>query len=132
MTNNPFREEWRDCLRAHYLHVIRSGDRVTEPSLQLVMLEAGFSQAELAELRVRATLRTEDAPLGFTPDLDALRVYPAARPPAPAEPEPDSALAEPLMETDAAEADAAPAEAEPEAAEAPADDADLPQQLSLF
>ena len=136
MTGNPFHKEWRDCLRAHFLYVIRSGDRVTEPSLRLVMLEAGFSDEELAELRVQATLRVEDAPPGFVPDLDALRVYPAAVPPVPAEaaPEPDSELAEPVMETDAAETLAGPLEtdAEPQTVDEPADAADLPQQLSLF
>ncbi len=135
MSGNPFHEEWRDCLRAHFLYVIQSGDRVTEPSLGLVMLEAGFTEAELAELRVRATLRVEDAPPGFVPDLDALRVYPAAAP----QPEPESAelLMEPEAFVETIEPAADPADPEPvtvehPAVEPPPDDADLPQQLSLF
>jgi hypothetical protein len=60
MSQNIFAAEWRECLRAHYLHVVRVQDTVTEPSLTLVMREAGFSEAELLDLRQQATLHAEN------------------------------------------------------------------------
>lgn len=80
---NIFADEWRDCLRAHYQHVIRTRDQVTEPSLRVVMHQAGFDDAELAELRVRATMHVDDAGVDFVPDMDVLDtpVEAAAAPP---------------------------------------------------
>jgi hypothetical protein len=72
MTDNIFTDDWRDCLRAHYSHVVRTEDHVTEPSLHKVMNAAGFSESELAEMRVRATMRADEMPGGFEPDLDIL------------------------------------------------------------
>lgn len=42
-----FYQEWRDCLRAHYLHVVRTHDRITEPTLRVVLLDAGITQTEI-------------------------------------------------------------------------------------
>ncbi|MBZ0277492.1 MAG: hypothetical protein K8I60_15205, partial [Anaerolineae bacterium] len=69
---NIFADEWRECLRAHYMHVIRTQDRVTEPSLRVVMHEAGFNDSELAELRVRATMHVDDVGADFVPDMAVL------------------------------------------------------------
>jgi hypothetical protein len=73
MPASIFAEEWRECLRAHYSYVIRSDDRLTERTLRGVMIhEAGFTEDELKELQVRATMRVEDAP-DFVPDLEILQ-----------------------------------------------------------
>ena len=48
MAENIFADEWMECLEAHYMHVIRINDKVTEPSLSIVMRSAGFSDAQLA------------------------------------------------------------------------------------
>ncbi len=56
-----FFDEWQACLRAHYIHVIRTHDTVTEPTLRHVLLTTGLSEAELAALRAEA-LETADAP----------------------------------------------------------------------
>ncbi len=72
MSQNVFADEWRDCLRAHYMHVVRTEDHVTLPTLTVVMHQAGFNDSELAELRVRATLRTEQVADDFVPQLDVL------------------------------------------------------------
>jgi hypothetical protein len=139
MTDNPFAEEWRECLRAHYMHVIRVRDRVTEPSLTVVMGQAGFSDAELAELRVRATMHVDDVADDFTPDLDALAhedvdtsfsmsvpEIPVSQPAVDIPDEAEMVLDEP---------DEPETEPEPDALYTPEtleDDADAPQQLSLF
>jgi hypothetical protein len=68
-----FSDEWRACLREQYKHVIRANDVVTRTSLTDVMIQVGFGEDELAQLRLEATLRVEDVPEDFVPDLDILR-----------------------------------------------------------
>ncbi len=72
MQNNPFAEEWRRCLREHYKYIIHTQDTVTEKSLVIVMQQVGFSESELAELRVEATMRADAMPDDFVPDMQAL------------------------------------------------------------
>lgn len=48
---NPFYAEWQACLRAHYQHVIREQDMVTEPTLHHVLLETGVSEEEIQRIR---------------------------------------------------------------------------------
>lgn len=72
MSENIFADEWMECLEAHYTHVIRTQDRVTEPSLTIVMHSAGFTDKQLAELRVRATMHVDDVGADFVPDLSVL------------------------------------------------------------
>ncbi|MCB9452268.1 MAG: hypothetical protein H6672_12575 [Anaerolineaceae bacterium] len=134
---NIFADEWRDCLRAHYQHVIRTGDQVTEPSLRVVMHQAGFDDSELAELRVRATMHVDDTDADFVPDMDVLEapseaieppVFPATMPPA----LPEEADIPPLEDEVVLEEEFF---TEPESVEdAPPedDDPDAPAQLSLF
>lgn len=73
-----FSEEWRACLREQYKHVIRENDQVTLPSLMMVMERVGFSEDDLAQLRVEATMRIEDVADDFVPDLEILQ--PAMQP----------------------------------------------------
>ena len=71
---NVFADEWRACLREHYMDVIRNHDHATQKSLVSVMYEVGFSESDLAELRVLATMHVDDVPGDFVPDLDVLKV----------------------------------------------------------
>src|SRR4051794_25470070 len=75
MSENIFADEWMECLEAHYMHVVRINDKVTEPSLSIVMHSAGFSDAQLAELRVRTTMHVDDVSPDFVPDLDVLDAH---------------------------------------------------------
>jgi hypothetical protein len=132
--NSPFSDDWRDCLRAHFAYTVRMQDVRTEHTLSAVMQEIGFSEAEMRELRVRATLRTEDVPPDFVPDLQALaeqsppeaaRVFAvAAVPEALAE-----AVQEELLEL---EEESVIDPDEVQEAAAPPPSPDEPQQLSLF
>lgn len=79
-----FFDEWIKSLREQYKHVIRNNDQVTLPSLTEVMHDVGFTDDELAQLRIDATLRTEDVAEDFVPDLKILE-QPAAGQPHPAE-----------------------------------------------
>ncbi len=51
MNRSIFYEDWRDCLRAHYLHVIRTNDTNNEASLYTVLRDTGFSDDEIADMR---------------------------------------------------------------------------------
>lgn len=72
---NIFADDWRECLAAHYMHVIRTEDHVTRPTLTQILHDAGFNDGELNELQVRATIRAEDMPDGFVPDMDILDAH---------------------------------------------------------
>lgn len=63
-SGNPFDEDWRDCLREHYMDVIRRHDLVTMKTLPGVMHEVGFDDDDLDILRIYATMRddTQDDP----------------------------------------------------------------------
>jgi len=131
-----FFDEWQACLRAHYIHVIRTHDTVTEPTLRHVLLATGLSEAELAALRAEA-LGMEDAPEVETVDRAPL---------------PDAALADPALDSDpdemayddlvpaedtsgetALEADAFDDEDDPDADDEASDTTGPPpNQLSLF
>ncbi|MFW5709191.1 MAG: hypothetical protein ACOCX5_03105 [Chloroflexota bacterium] len=65
-----FSDDWRACLREQYKYVIRSQDTVTESSLNDVMYSSGFTEDELKQLRIEATMRVEDNPEGFRPDMN--------------------------------------------------------------
>jgi hypothetical protein len=144
MPEDIFADEWRECLEAHYMHVIRTKDRVTEPSLTVVMGQAGFNKSELAELRVRATMHIDESGEDFVPDLDVLeavagveneaRIIAVAVPDlapvadeAPLDPEPELSV-ETLIE----EVEEAAVEAEALDEEPPREGPDAPQQLTLF
>ncbi len=131
MSQNVFADEWRECLRAHYLHVVRIQDKVTEPSLTLVMREAGFSEAELRDLRLRGTLRADDVGENFVPDLEILE---SLSPPAPLLQEEGSGEAQVFAVPQRPEPVVEATEAEPviDESEFTEDDIEPPQQLSLF
>lgn len=68
-----FTDEWRRCLREQYKYVIRNQDRVTRPSLTDVLHSVGFTDDELRQLEIEATMRVEDVPDDFVLDLDILQ-----------------------------------------------------------
>jgi hypothetical protein len=77
---SPFADDWRSCLRAHFIHVIRTNDVRTEPTLTGVLLKAGFSEAELRDLKLCATMHVDDVPADFVPDLEILQPETAPEP----------------------------------------------------
>ena len=72
-----FADEWRRSLRAQYQHVAQTGDMVTLPSLTDVMLQVGFGEDELSQLKLQATMHVDDVADGFAPDLNILETAPA-------------------------------------------------------
>jgi len=67
-----FFEEWRKCLREHYKETIRNDDQITLKSLEKVLVSEAvrFSDDELRELYVEATMRADDVSDDFVPDMD--------------------------------------------------------------
>jgi hypothetical protein len=126
---SPFSQEWRDCLAAHYRYTVRSEDIRTERTLTQVMRGVGFTDQQLAEMRLHATMHIDDMPADFVPDFSVLA---SLLPDAPAEAATDGdafAIAVPDMPAETF------AEPEPEAEEAPSDnppDPAAPLQLSFF
>jgi hypothetical protein len=135
-----FFDAWQACLRAHYIHVIRTNDAVTEPTLRAVLLQSGLSEDDLHDLYQEALalgpldpdaalLPEPDAPLPDEqpePEPDADELY--------ADDLPDPALDElPEIEDDAAEEveEAEPVE-EIDDSPAPPDEPPPSQQLSMF
>jgi hypothetical protein len=150
METNPFETQWRECLRAHYTHVIRVQDVGTERTLSKILKRLNFTDAELAELRVLATIRTEDMGEDFVPDMAALGEVIAGRveaelavmeAAAEAESVPPAAevIAETTLVAGVTLAEAPAADAEPPVPPAPppqdeyyAPADDSPRQMSLF
>jgi len=143
MPENPFDNDWRDCLREQYRYVIRNQDTKTEKTLKIVLQEVGFSEVELNELRVLATMR--DMPSDFVPEMDILKpaettIHPVVMP----EPAPQSEVAVEPPSDDELLMDESPDFPEdlvindevlketPLEAESPPEDDDTPKQLSLF
>lgn len=75
-----FSDEWRDCLRAHYTHIVRNGDHGTEKTLRGVMHEVGFGEDELRQLYVMATAHVDAVGADFVPDMDIFDATDAAEP----------------------------------------------------
>lgn len=67
---SPFHQDWRACLRAHYMHVIRIGDAVTEPTLRSVLTHVGFSEDEIKQMAIEAKIRDTDTSPDDLPGLD--------------------------------------------------------------
>jgi hypothetical protein len=74
-TTNIFEEDWRDCLRAHYFHVIKERDENNERSLVTVLLQTGFTEEDIAALRNAAL-----AEYGWQPETPATEVGAALEP----------------------------------------------------
>lgn len=67
-----FSDEWRRCLREQYKYVVRNNDNLTKTSLTDVMNQVGFGEAELKQLEIEATMRVEDNPPDFKPNLEMM------------------------------------------------------------
>lgn len=68
-----FFDEWIRSLREQYKFVIRNNDQVTLPSLTKVMYNVGFSDEELSQLRVEATMHVDQVGADFVPDMNVLK-----------------------------------------------------------
>lgn len=74
-----FFDDWQACLRAHYVHVLRTHDAVTEPTLRQVLRQTGITDEELAMLQEQALgtpLPPDEAQLFSPPEPETLPVPP--------------------------------------------------------
>jgi hypothetical protein len=81
---NVFAEEWRACLREHYKHVVQNDPNPRNfESVNKAFLKPNgerppiFTEDELRQLYIEATMRADDMPDDFVPDL----LLPAEEPP---------------------------------------------------
>lgn len=134
-----FADDWRDCLREQYKYVIRQQDERTERTLTQVLHEVGFSDDEMAGLRLEATMRAEDMPDDYVPDevtsVHAGVDVAADDSPVEAEIEAEEVPVtyDELIEEVVSQPETLDDEAGPEPDEADSeDDEDSPHQMSLF
>lgn len=64
-----FGDEWRTCLREHYKYVIRENDTRTETTFTPILYDVGFREDDLQALYREATMRSDDLPDDFVPDM---------------------------------------------------------------
>lgn len=136
-----FADDWRDCLREQYRYVIRQQDKRTEATLTEVLHEVGFSEDELAALKLEATMRADEMPDDYVPEAISPAAYAgmelaeaAAGEVVDVVAEPDGAVAalddeEPTTFDELAADESLDEVDEPDGED---DDPDAPQQLSLF
>jgi len=62
MKRSIFFDEWQSCLRAHYIYVVRTNDKVTEPTLRSVLLHTGLTEDDIEALREQALALDPDSP----------------------------------------------------------------------
>lgn len=137
---SPFRDDWRDCLRAHYRYTVQASDRATEATLRVILRDAGFSDSDLAALTIAATAHVDDVAPDFVPDFVGLRAAIDRTIDADLiDDPPPPPLDTPLVEAEpalSALGGGQSADAEPEAfdehLDEGEDDPDLPIQMSLF
>jgi hypothetical protein len=78
-----FFDEWRNCLKAHYSTFVQQ-EYLPQPerkahakdALEGVLHRMGFSEDDLHDLYVRATMRVEDVPENFVPEM-TFQAHPA-------------------------------------------------------
>lgn len=71
-----FSDEWRRCLREHYKYVKRNQDTATEETLTPILEKVGFREDELRRLTIEATMRADDMPDDFVPDMEQIVTEP--------------------------------------------------------
>ena len=69
---NLFAEDWANCLRAHYAHVIHEHDDNNEKSLITVLLQTGFTEDDIQEMRAEAIGEMEPPEEIAEPPMTAL------------------------------------------------------------
>jgi hypothetical protein len=123
-----FADAWRECLREQYKHVIRTGNATTRRTLTEVMNEVGFGEDELAQLRLEATMRAEDVPDDFVPDMNILNEPATQQPQSDFQPHPLECQCPQCVEMNMTphDEDGQPIQADDE------DDPEAPKQLGLF
>lgn len=64
-----FADEWRQCLEEHYKYVVKNNDKATEETLVPYLHRIGFTEDELRQLYVQSTMRADEMPDDFVPDI---------------------------------------------------------------
>lgn len=67
--SSVFADEWRKCLEEHYKYVVKNNDKATEETLVPYLHDIGFTDDELRQLYVQSTMRADEMPDDFVPDM---------------------------------------------------------------
>lgn len=68
--DNPFAEDWRQSTIAHWMDIVRRGDRVAESTHRAIMAQLGFSEQEIEMLKLEATMKIENLESDFIPEVN--------------------------------------------------------------
>lgn len=68
--DSVFSDEWRRCLEEHYKYVVKNQDKNTEETLTPILERFGFREDDLRKLTVEATMRADDMPDDFVPEME--------------------------------------------------------------
>lgn len=66
---SPFAQEWRASLEAFFAQTARTGNAQQRQDAMKLLLEAGYSEAAITDLYIRATMHADSLPDDFVPDL---------------------------------------------------------------
>jgi len=69
---SPFRDDWHDAQEAHFQYISRVGDAHQRAAARAAMAQAGYSEEEIAQLYVAATMHQDDLPDGFVADVEVI------------------------------------------------------------
>ena len=67
--SSVFADEWRQCLEEHYKYVVKNEDKATEETLVPYLHRFGFTEDDLRQLYVQSTMRADEMPDDFVPDI---------------------------------------------------------------
>lgn len=69
---SPFDEEWRESLAEQFKHAARLEGKTRRDALRQMLHELGFSEGQLRDLYIDATMHIDDLNADFLPDLDMI------------------------------------------------------------
>ncbi len=71
-----FSDEWRRCLEEHYKYVVKNQDKATEETLTPILERFGFREDDLRQLTIDATIRADEMPDDFVPEMELSELEP--------------------------------------------------------
>lgn len=69
---SPFADDWHDAQEAHFTHISRVGDAEAREKARAALTQAGYSDAQISELYVEATMHQDDLADDFLPDMSMI------------------------------------------------------------
>lgn len=72
MPRSPFADDWHAAQEQHFQHILRTGDAGARRDAIALMQQAGYDEAAIQALYIRATMHMDDIPPDFVPDMEVI------------------------------------------------------------